>query len=210
MVCQEVLQSLMLSGGFYVPGRKRKVTYGSTELFRSGWPELRRRIAKRWQERTGMELGHARWTDFEIQECYERRRQWGYKPYKQLESVSKPLPLFNEDDESGILYAYTGCTADVDCRIVKVGYTSKDIKSYLGPKKRLESPKLLATTPGDRHDEDLFHKRWSYRRATGSEHYWPENDLLEFIRDTFDDVMPDFESVAQDVKDEYERWKQSH
>lgn len=98
------------------------------------------------------------------------------------------LPLFGDPEVSPtvVLYAYWGRNQILDRRIVKVGYTSELLAKYLRSLGRQYDPKLMASCPGSKDDEDRFHVNWKQFVAEppgGSrEWYWATELMFNLFR----------------------------
>lgn len=176
--------------------------YGSPRLLTTEWESLRRPLEKQFQKLTGLRFDQSanKWTDSEIQLLYEEVRKGYYKVHRDGKAILSDRPLFGFVDGEVTLYAHTAWISDEKAWVIKVGYTSGLVKDLLSKRERAHTPKLLATTPGSKSDEDHFHRKWKRRVASGNEWYWPENDIAEYIASEFETVVPDYWALVREIQ----------
>ncbi len=93
------------------------------------------------------------------------------------------FPLIDGDDDSysATVYAYYGRVATFPQRLVKIGYTTQELRRYLSSKRIPHKPQLLATRPGGRNAEDLEKAKWSLYLREGNEWFEPSRTMFRYF-----------------------------
>lgn len=177
-------------------------TYGSDKIFidQDARRELQKQAAERYMQDHGTSMP---FTIDEVQGIWTDTRKGRYKDLrdgKPIENTSDDMPLFGveRDEPVSVIYAYWGQNQIAGRRLVKIGYTSQDLQTYLNNLRRQYDPKLLATKPGGRVDEQKEHLRYRGLLAEGREWFEPSRLMLADFRSTWKTV-PHFDLLCDEL-----------
>lgn len=134
---------------------------------------------------------------------YVQCRKKNYESMRDNKPISADwTPLFGDAMEDAepiaVVYAYWGRNQVVDRRLVKIGYTSKKLSTYLEGLRRAHDPVLLAHQPGDRSTERSEHVKYRPLLAEGREWFEPTPAMLEDFRREWN-VVPGFDGLVPKI-----------
>lgn len=182
--CAELMQ--------WAQGSKHKFNgfpYGSERLLinSDAMEELRALLEVKHLTRTGklpiwtIEIIAILWMDI---------RKGNYKTLSNREPILKPtkdkrqLFLFPDIDKiektgpSHTIYAYIGHLPKLP-RVIKIGYTSQDLDTYLKTKNIYHEPVLLSSKCGDKMEERALHATFVRQLVCGREWFSPVPQMLD-------------------------------
>jgi hypothetical protein len=192
--CEALLNYLKL-GGMRLCG----ISYGSDKLLTNpdASQELYKRILQEYSKRTGERCPFKL---HEVLDAYGQCRKGNYKALRDGQPIQNEpdLPLFGKSVKgpTAVLYAYLGHNARQKRRLIKIGYTSQDLTTYLKSKVIQHDPQLLASRCGGIEDEHAEHVRWDRILADGREWFFATTMLLDAMRREWD-VTDNFEELAE-------------
>ena len=138
-----------------------------------------------------------------IIDTYGGVRKGNYERMRDGVSIPREYhPLFGDTSEDGepiaIVYAYWGSNQKAKRRLIKIGYTSQDLATYLRNLQRAYDPRLMATRCGGRHEEDIEHALYRLSLAEGREWFYPTPAMFDTFRRVWD-VTPEFDIIAEEA-----------
>ena len=162
----------------------------------------------RVMERGGVSLAELQLSPDEIAHRVESRRKQGYKKLaKGLLLSSRPKGFFGGQvlDVSAVVYAYYGSVATRQKRLVKIGYTTQELRTYLNGKRILHKPVLLGDMPGGRETESRILNMWGAQLEEGREWFRPSKELFSWMDKTSEfSTTGDFKNIAIQALTEWE------
>jgi hypothetical protein len=202
-VCEDMLSYLSLSRTT-VAGW----TYGSERMLihSEGRNELHMLLSRRYMERYGevcslsMEV---------ILDLYSQARKKNFETLRDGEAIrhsNDTLSLFpetadiEETNPVATVYAYWGHNARRHRCLVKIGYTTQDLRTYLKSKEIAHQPFLFGTRCGGRTEEKAEHARWARYKVHGTEREWfyPTHVMFAAFRIEWQ-VTADFEKIVEEA-----------
>ena len=176
--CEDILSYLKLSG-MIIGG----ATYGSDKLVID--PNNKQRlwilINKRFRVRAGCDMS---FTPDDVALVYSGNRKGNYKALRDDKPIThnNGPTLFDEiaaePEPVATLYAFIGLTAKTVARLIKIGYTTQKLSTYLRGKDIPHNPILLATRCGGRPEEKEELSRYRHQLAVGREWFYPSEQMF--------------------------------
>lgn len=195
--CEEVMSYLRLSGL-----RINGVSYGSEKLYvmQENKSQLYAMVCQRHFERFGHSLSA---TADEIALTYAGVRKGNYERLRDGKPIKREAhhPLFGIPTESvpvAVVYAYWGRNQIADTRLVKIGYTFQDLRTYLRSLERQYDPRLLATRCGGYGEEQAEHAKCRMYLEEGDEWYRPCPAIFAYLRRDWN-LDPQFEDIVKEA-----------
>jgi hypothetical protein len=146
------------------------------------------------------------YSDGLLREHWEGCRKRGYQLLRDGKLIpTDPKPLFDDEDNMPgcTVYAHTAILTTVPWRVIKLGYASKNVEQLIRNRRAAYDAKRLATTPGDLALEKEYLRLWRSIVAWGNEWFHPTVELVEWIRLTYVEVVPNFDVIADEAINDY-------
>lgn len=132
-----------------------------------------------------------------LSDYYEAIRKSYYKHFRDKQSVCD-APLFGDKASLSVIYAYAATHEDCPSRVLKIGFTTKPVDDYIEKQNKHRKPVKLGSMIGTKEDEAALKARFGKYVAAGDEFFWPNSEIIEWIRDAMkDDLAAGFDNIIK-------------